>query len=417
MKSIRTYLSGACRMTLAVLMAVSLSFCSDSEGGESAGRNTVALDPQLTIRPSSDYYTALLLSGDEGTPWQAQIISGGDWVSFSRSSRVPSSSGVVGTELSSREVFVYYDANKTVKERRAEISFTFQGQEPVVLELVQFSTSDADDVYATGRNNSWPEIPEFRTSDNFRYVTHYAPMYNTFTGRNYTARDYTVCFDKTKRASWWVAYPLHKDHMGSIQRPNPDPWAFDPKIAADVQANITRRSYSAGTDGGSYDRGHQLPNADRNGISAMQYQTFYCSNSTPQNATLNQRGWVALEGMVRDWKCSDTLYVVTGAYWANDNITVTDNDGNRCPAPTNYFKVVVRTVKGDIRKTGDQLRDYDASQLQAIGFWVENKSATSFQKTWVRSVAEIETLTGFKFFPQVPAAVRQQKDPAAWNIN
>ena len=35
----------------------------------------------------------------------------------------------------------------------------------------------------------------------------------------------------------------------------------------------------------------------------------------------------------------------------------------------------------------------------------------------VKSVEEIEKLTGFTFFPQVPDAVKRQKAPLEWGIN
>lgn len=40
--------------------------------------------------------------------------------------------------------------------------------------------------------------------------------------------------------------------------------------------------------------------------------------------------------------------------------------------PNYYFKVFVRTVKGNVRQAGDRLGDYPADQLKSIGFWVEN---------------------------------------------
>lgn len=150
----------------------------------------------------------------------------------------------------------------------------------------------------------------------------------------------------------------------------------------------------------------------------MCYQTFYCSNATPQNGSLNTGAWSTLESRVRDYICSDTLYVVTGAYFANRGTSTTDKDGKVCPVPTNYFKVLVRTVKGNIRKKGDLLSDYSESQLKSIGFWVENRSGYSgVTSSMVKSVEEIEKLTGFTFFPQVPDAVKRQNAPLEWGIN
>lgn len=255
----------------------------------------------------------------------------------------------------------------------------------------------------------WPELPVIVANDNFTYLTHFCSA----GGRQ--MRNYTLCFDRTKAGAWWVAYPLHSVYMGS-GRPNPDPWDYDPDIDKSWQANLLLGSYT-----GSYDRGHQIPNADRNADKAeggMCYQTFYSSNSTPQSAELNQNAWADLEGLVRNWSrnCSDTLYVVTGACWQGTPVQTTDRAGKACPIPSHYFKVVARTVKGNIRKAGDRLGDYTASELQTIGFWVENKASEGSKppKGWVRSVAEIETLSGFTFFPTLPAEVKTQKNTSAW---
>ena len=263
-------------------------------------------------------------------------------------------------------------------------------------------------------NASWPELPVMTENENYHYVTHYCMVGNEQTGQSAKGRNYTMCFDKTKRGAWWVAYPLHKVHLGS-GRPDPDPWAYDPELSATWQANLSRGSYT-----GAYDRGHQIPNADRNAdltSNGMCFQTFYASNATPQASNLNQQGWARLEAKVRNWVCADTLYVVTGAYWdPNSNKTTTDKSGNSCPIPDYYFKVVVRTKAGNVRQTGDELGSYDAEQLKSIGFWVANASSQGEAKSWVKSIAEVENLTGFTFFPTLPEAVKLQKTATDWGL-
>ena len=243
-----------------------------------------------------------------------------------------------------------------------------------------------------------------------RPVTIWFGLKNQNTNQWYNARNYTLCLDKTKYAAWWVAYPLHSSYTGSGRV---ETWAYDPKIAAEYQANLTR-SYPAA----NYDRGHQIPNADRSGNATMQAQTFYFSNMTPQNSSLNQHPWADLEKMARDhWMCSDTLYVVTGAYWnPGSTLTTADRDGKLCPVPNYYFKVFVRTVKGNIRQAGDKLGDYSAGQLKSIGFWVANEGGQGEAKSWVKSVKEIEELTKFEFFPTLPAEVKEKTDAASWGL-
>lgn len=260
------------------------------------------------------------------------------------------------------------------------------------------------------RAEAWPELPVCTEKTDWHYVTHYCMVENESEGRKVEGRNYTMCFDATKRGAWWVAYPLHNAYRGDTKRL--DKWMFDSSINDAWQADLAKGSYV-----GDYDRGHQIPSADRTASIEMNQQTFYCSNSTPQVSGLNQGEWEELEKKVREWVCSDTLYVVTGAYWsADNNRTTTDKSGNSCPIPDHYFKVVVRTTSGNIREHGDKLGDYKPEQLKSIGFWVANASGQGEAKNWVKSVAEIETLTGFTFFPSLPEAVKQQKNAAAWGL-
>lgn len=400
-----------CLVCAAVALAMTLLTACGSDGnGNGAGSDySVQFDPAVPVGTNSGI-AVLLLTGDTGASWLVEVVSGGNWVSFDLSG-AQSRSGQIGETWQSREIPVYYTTNNSGAERHAQIRFTFTGQPPVLLDMTQYSPTQ--NVYPFNNVATWPELPAFEENDDYIYVTHLCPVINQNENKVFTGRNYTMCFDHTKRAAWWVAYPLHATYIGS-GRPSRDPWAFDPKFSSKEQANIVSGSYE-----GPYDRGHQLPNADRNRdpYSEMCYQTFYCSNATPQAAALNQGGWMRLEGKVRDWICSDTLYVVTGAYWnPGSTASTTDDAGQSCPLPDYYFKVVVRTVQGNIRSRGDRLGEYEASQLKSLGFWVRNASGQGEAKAWATSVADIERKTGFTFFPTIPATVKQQTETSSWGL-
>ncbi|MCM1300233.1 MAG: DNA/RNA non-specific endonuclease [Alistipes senegalensis] len=398
------------------IASFAMTACNDDDGPVGP---LVEWDLSKPIYPDQEGNAVLLLSGAAGTSWTAEIISGGDWVSFGRSataeqSGISETSGTVGKGVAGTRLLVYYWPNSTPDERSAVIRFAYQGAEPVALELVQNSAAGNRNIYQTGKDKVWPEIPAqltrntpyIKTAD-LIYVTHTAPLTDPATDRTFNARNYTLCFDKTKFGAWWVAYPLHKVYTGSGRN---ESWTFDPKIPSEYQADLTH-SY---TDR-NLDRGHQIPNADRSANLTMQAQTYYFSNMTPQNSQLNQKPWARLEAKARDsWMCSDTLYVVTGACWqTNTTNTTTDAAGKACPIPDHYFKVFVRTVAGNVREEGDELWRHEC---KSIGFWVANADGQGEAKDWVKSVAEIEQLTGFEFFPTVSDAVKEQKDPASWGL-
>lgn len=89
--------------------------------------------------------------------------------------------------------------------------------------------------------------------------------------------------------------------------------------------------------------------------------------------------------------------------------------GNIVSLPSNYYKVLLRTKSGS---TGKAIKDCSADELISIGFWVEHKSyGQDIPRSICTKVADIEAKTGFTFFPQVSASVKQQNNPTQWGIN
>ena len=125
--------------------------------------------------------------------------------------------------------------------------------------------------------------------------------------------------------------------------------------------------------------------------------------------------------------CSDTLYVVTGAYFEGQhdlsiNSQTTDRSGNVCPTPTFYYKALLRTKKGNTGKTINEISD--ANQLRAIAFWLEHADTgndTNITAADCISVAELEKRTGFTFFPMIDdaieAEVKRAAVPSEWGVN
>ena len=103
-------------------------------------------------------------------------------------------------------------------------------------------------------------------------------------------------------------------HAGTIL--SCDDWDYDPLVPRDEQPTLFH-----GYDGG-YDRGHQLPSADRYTDNPS---TFYFTNMTPQLGSLNQKIWANFEVQVRAWaRACDTLYVVTGCVLEGSRASVTE---------------------------------------------------------------------------------------------
>ena len=237
-------------------------------------------------------------------------------------------------------------------------------------------------------------------------------------------RNYTYLYQYSTYTSLWTAYPLYASTIGSStttlgpcyptvssQEINTKgtTWTYNPQVDKDKQINVWSGSYGvnlAGADPADYyARGHQIPNSDRSSNGTMQSQTYYATNSTPQiQNRFNGYIWNSLEGAIRGC-VSDTVYVVTGATirtaGGSEEITYITpaHDSRSVPVPNYYWKVLLK-VKWD--NSGTKIKS-----ASAIGFWLEHKQYSSEDYTpYVKSVAEIETLTGFSFFVNLPESLR-----------
>lgn len=238
-----------------------------------------------------------------------------------------------------------------------------------------------------------PLITDEQLADeDLHYIVHMLPS-------DPSVRNYAMLYDASLRMAYWVAYPLCDYYMkGSGKRT--DDWGYDPGIDTQLQANLER-----GIDG--YDRGHQLPSADRLTTKADNATTFYYTNITPQTGKgLNQSIWNNLEEKVRRWAShTDTLYVVTGAMPTDErHPTVTyarDNDGRRIAVPRYYYKALARKVKG---------------RFQTIAFRLEQKAYDdpNGYMDCALSVSDLERLTGFTFFPSLDATTKERLDLSQW---
>lgn len=165
-----------------------------------------------------------------------------------------------------------------------------------------------------------------------------------------------------------------------------------------------------------YARGHQIPNADRNGSDELVVQTYYATNSTPQIQNKFNGGiWQQLESGVRNITATtDTVYVVTGAILqtAGNHEAITwitpKSDSKRCPVPNYYYKALLKVRRDASNKV---------TSAMTIGFWMEHREYSNDSYTnYATSVAEIERLTGFDFFANLPADIQAAAEQNSnWN--
>ena len=187
---------------------------------------------------------------------------------------------------------------------------------------------------------------------------------------------YKVWYSETMRIPLAVSWYLTKDHTyGKSQRKS---ISFMPD--EDTHNPVTTFDYMQS----GYDRGHMCPAGDNKWNRTAQEQTFLMTNICPQNHNLNKNDWNDLEQLCRTWaRRYNRIYIVCGPVLrGNSHKTIGRERNKRITVPEAFYKVVLRTGKNPA----------------AIGFIYENVGSRQPMRQTVRSVDEIEQITGIDFF-------------------
>ena len=400
-------------MLLVMMSAMLVLFAGCGDKDDGGDKESLATLVAETVS-SSTTTNKISTQGPSGITFEATIVSqGGDaeWCSFDLNKQVSSAGGNVGDPA-----YLYLDKNNSDDDRTARIDVTYTNGYSTSLTLTQRAAGFID------YDRSWGEQPEYRSDDAYIYKTYYATFVSNQFFPGGKLRNYSVCYDVDRHISHWVAYPIFKKVyetpvLSRVNDFNYDPNDQLPVIPTRDQQYIGTGGNGRGYGAWGYDRGHMLPQASRYNNYEPNRMTYYGTNMMPQNSTLNQNIWASLEGKVRDWgglQTYDTLYVVTGA--AFKSTKTIDNANGPIAVPSHCWKVLLRQRGNQNR----QISQFKADELKAIGFVSTNDdagAATSIESA-VRSVKEIEELTGFKFFrnldPAVADAVKSQKNLADW---
>ena len=278
-------------------------------------------------------------------------------------------------------------------------------------DVMSFTTSAAQQNPVTAR--SWLELPAYTESSmagtttsslsDLYYLEHSAKMGGK------TQRNYTCLYDPEMYVSYWVAYPLCYAHKNGSGRS--DKWAYDPDVPQSKQTNCVSGAYGVSVStpnyaNNLYSRGHQIANADRNGVDDMCDQTYYMTNITPQIQNgFNGGIWNNLETAIQGLTTScDTVYVVSGAAFrkkgGSESITtiVNTRDGKTLPIPNYYWKALLK-----VNRSGSTV-----TQASAIGFWLPHQDLKDESYTsYAVSVDQIETWTGLDLFANLPDNIEE----------
>lgn len=292
---------------------------------------------------------------------------------------------------SKSNVILSWSANDSEQSRTAVLTLKASGSS-ATLTLTQAGKSETPEPTPGPNPNpgpseikaGWLELPAMPEDSEFGFFSHDMKIGNVKT------RNYTYAWDYENLVAPWVAYPLSTWTIGSGKRTNA--WGLDPSLPEKYQPVLYRGF------GGGYDRGHQLPSADRLNYAAN-VTTFYGTNMTPQRSELNQHSWANLESKVRSWASrADTCYVVTGCITKGSTKTARDNEGKRVTVPTHYYKAVLRYSKNSTFGHSGYIAC--AILLEHRGYGDNNNF-----KPYAMSIDELEKKIGIDLFANLPAAI------------
>ena len=283
--------------------------------------------------------------------------------------------GVTAGEGKRVDVDMYYDENTGDSSRSLRLVVTHQ-MGMVSCTITQYSTTASDVVC------DWMELPEVNIGANQHFFTHFQHMGKSI-------RSWSYLWDENHLVAQWVAYPLNRSLIGSGSRT--DEWGLDPKLPREKQPVLFEAFR------GGYQRGHQIPSADRYDYEAN-VQTFYGTNMTPQKGGLNGGVWADLETRVREWSYKfDTLYVVTGCTVKGSKDKAYDNDNKAVTVPSGYFKALLGYTKGGGLGIAPQTGGYTG-----VAFYLDHFSYPSDYMEAAMTIDQLESKTGFDFFVNLP---------------
>ncbi len=229
---------------------------------------------------------------------------------------------------------------------------------------------------------------------------------------------YVLSYNKERRSPNWVAWKLEAHQMGSSGRTNDFQEDKDLEHFLN-QAHSTYEVVAPGEFSGScYDRGHQIPSADRTDTSDNNRATFIMSNIVPQTPFLNRGLWQQLEQHTRTLVKRDhkKVYVIAGPIYGKNYGSI--GPKKDIPIPSMNFKILlvldanqslkdinektpmVAVIMPNTHQDGTVLAESPFGKCPTFSPEIV---ASDDWKKFSSSLAEIEASSGLRIFSQLPA--------------
>ena len=184
-------------------------------------------------------------------------------------------------------------------------------------------------------------------------------------------KGYTTSYNQQTKTPNWVAWHLTNAHTKGPHQRKQEAFAEDMAVKS---PRATNNDYF----NSRYDRGHMCPAGDNKWDRQAMTESFLFTNICPQNHGLNKYEWNDLEILCRD----DSQKTI---------------GKNKVWVPESFFKVILCRQ----------------GKAKAIGFVYRNEGKKQLMEDAVRTVDEIERLTGMDFFPELDDATENRVEAQA----
>lgn len=221
---------------------------------------------------------------------------------------------------------------------------------------------------------------------------------------------YVISYNKNRRVPNWVAWKVEQSDLGSSGRTN----SFSQDTELENYLAQTGQEHAVTPDeykGSCFDRGHQIPSADRTDTVQNNEATFMMSNMIPQTPYLNRVIWEHLENYTRSLvRQGKKVYVIAGPiYDANygaigpqSDIQVPSKDfkiiivldANQTPQDINSNTEIISVVMPNTREDGTPI----STDSRSCGtFSAPKNSNINDWQNYRSSISEIQKLSGINF--------------------
>ena len=227
--------------------------------------------------------------------------------------------------------------------------------------------------------------------------------------------EYALSYNRDLGRPNWVSWHLSQEWIGTLARV--DTFRPDPGIPPDWY-----RVQSFDFSGSGFDRGHMVPNADRDPETSIPINqaTFLMSNMLAQAPDNNQGPWASLENYLRTLLPANELYIVAGGTGVggtgSTGVFTTTLAGGQVTVPAATWKVALVIPAGG----GDDVSRATCTS-RTLAVLMPNSNSAGFRnapwENYLTTVDAIETLTGYDFFSSLPAAVQRCLEAGINGVN